>query len=487
MPAGQGKDAERFAAAVEQGIPPGAAGDAELARELEIVAMLRSRGAAYAPDADAKARAKQRLMAVLAAEQGGAHRAPAGPPVIAMDQTAPLGRLVEPGSTPTPRDGVDATAETRVIAPVTARQEPAKPADDEPTAAERSAEKEAAPAARPSRAGRRARHSSTARSVANRPAGRARASRRPSIRGRVAVVGTAALVMMLALAGGGIFASRDALPGDGLYAVKQAAESAGLALTFDDATRARRNLDIAATRLSEVQQLVDRQQGSADPAVYTAAMKAFDTATDEGSTELLSAAQSNGNPAAAEDLRTWVDEQSTRLTRLKPSLPAAAGADDSIELLDQLRSRTAALGAGPCSGDDCDPGRVNPTGPDHRGPDATEDGDATTTPPSTDEESESSTPTDDNESRDNSDSSDTDTPDPESSDENPQLLPDLIPDTERDGSSTRENDSDEDSSSNRESDAPDSDKGDDVDVPLPLLPPITLPPLLPGMPGLTIG
>ena len=489
MPAGQGKDAERFAAAVEQGTPPGAAGDAELARELEIVAMLRSGGAAYAPDADAKARAKQRLMAVLAAEQGGAHRA-AGPPVIAMDQTAPLGRLVGPGPTPTPRDGVDATAETRVIAPVTARQEPAEQADDEPAATERSAEKEAAPAARSSRAGRRARHSATARSVANRPAGRARASRRPSspsIRGRVAVVGTAALVMMLAVAGGGVFASRDALPGDGLYAVKQAAESAGLALTFDDAARARRNLDIAATRLSEVQQLVNRQQGSADPAVYTAAMKEFDTATDKGSSELLSTAQANGNPAAAEDLRTWVDEQSARLAELKPSLPAAAGADDSIELLDQLRSRTTALGAGQCSGDDCGPNRVNPTGPGLLGSDATKDED-TTAPTSTDEESESSTPSDGNGSDDDSDSSSTDTPDSESS-ENPQLLPDLLPDNkERDDSSTREKDSDEDSSSTEESDSPDSgDGGDDVAVPLPLVPPITLPPLLPGMPGITIG
>ena len=67
MPAGQGKDAERFAAAVESRTPLVSADDAELARDLEILAMLRSRGAAYAPDSETKARAKQRLMAVLAA------------------------------------------------------------------------------------------------------------------------------------------------------------------------------------------------------------------------------------------------------------------------------------------------------------------------------------------------------------------------------------------------------------------------------------
>ena len=106
MPAGQGKDAERFAAAVESRTPLGAADDADLARELEIVAMLRSRGTAFAPDAETKARAKQRLMAVLAAEQGGPRQAPRAVPAQAeAELTAPLGRLAE-------RTDVDPAAET---------------------------------------------------------------------------------------------------------------------------------------------------------------------------------------------------------------------------------------------------------------------------------------------------------------------------------------------------------------------------------------
>jgi len=119
MPAGQGKDAERFAAAVEQGTPPGFAGDDDLARELEIVAMLRSRGAAFAPDPDAKARAKQRLMAVLAAEQGD--RRPRGPqPPAAEEQTAPLGRILEP-SFPAQQEGVNASAVTNKLPAYTGR------------------------------------------------------------------------------------------------------------------------------------------------------------------------------------------------------------------------------------------------------------------------------------------------------------------------------------------------------------------------------
>src|SRR5688572_10646548 len=112
MPAGQGKDAERFAAAVEQGTPPGYAGDDDLARELEIVAMLRSSGAAFAPDPDAKARAKQRLMAMFAEEQGeqrqGAPRRPVPPPTEA-ETTAPMAVVLQP-SFPCPRTEIDAAA-----------------------------------------------------------------------------------------------------------------------------------------------------------------------------------------------------------------------------------------------------------------------------------------------------------------------------------------------------------------------------------------
>jgi hypothetical protein len=441
MPAGQGKDAERFDAAVEQGTPPGFAVDDELARELEIVAMLRSRSAAYAPDPDAKARAKQRLMAVLAAEH-----------------TAPMG-IVKPAF-PAAREDVDATAETAEMAPVTARQDEAAEPDAEPA-------DETVAAGRP---GRHSRHS-----VANRPAGRPRASRRPAarnLRRRVALVGSAALVMMIALAGGGILASRDALPGDSLYAVKRVAESAGLALTFDEAAKARRHLEIATIRLSEVERLVARHpEATVDPEVYSAAMQEFDAATDEGSRMLLTAAEAGGNSTALDDLHTWATEQSARLAGLRPALPlpAVVGADGSIQLLDQLLGRTEALGARPCSGSNCDPQRLTQVGPDAQDQGSAED--STTLPGQGSTSGSVEDPS----------GTAVETPDPAE----PGLLPDLSPEGLPQDGGSREGGQDEDSSSGSESDAPGA--PDDLSVPLPMLPPITLPPLLPGMPGIIIG
>src|SRR4051812_27959014 len=107
MPAGQGEEAERFAAAVELGRSPRSWGDEELARDLEIVAMLRSRSDAYDPSPTAKAQAKQKLMALLAdpatAERPGAGRllAPAFPaPNDAPDDTATELLTQVPGPVP---------------------------------------------------------------------------------------------------------------------------------------------------------------------------------------------------------------------------------------------------------------------------------------------------------------------------------------------------------------------------------------------------
>ncbi|MDT7611418.1 MAG: hypothetical protein QOG96_5921, partial [Pseudonocardiales bacterium] len=80
MPAGAGRDSERFAAAVEFGadaVPPG---DDLLLRELDVVALLRQSKTAMSPSADASARMRARVMAAAATmlpEQGSAP-APAG-------------------------------------------------------------------------------------------------------------------------------------------------------------------------------------------------------------------------------------------------------------------------------------------------------------------------------------------------------------------------------------------------------------------------
>jgi hypothetical protein len=445
MPAGQGKDAERFAAAVESRTPLDATGDADLARELEIVAMLRSRGTAFAPDAETKARAKQRLMAVLAAEQGPrqAPHAAAAPPAVAAELTAPLGRVVE-------RPDVDPTAETTLMEPVTADSTPGS-GEDQGTVVE--------PIPLHGRRARRARHTLGGRTRRAAPAG---------MRGRVVFVGAAAAAVLLAVASGGVLASSDALPGDTLYGVKRVAESAGLALAFDDASRARRHLEIAATRLSEVEQLARDPQSAPAPEVFTTAMDEFDAATNEGSQLLLSAAGQDGSGTATEDLRTWATEQSNRLTELEPELPAAADADESKELLDRLLGQTASTDAGTSR---------RTAGESTDEPDAGNAEQDTTSPP--DEEDSSGASKTDEPSRGSDESTER---------ENPRLLPDLAPneDKNEDEKTTGSTPSEDEDSKSSESDS-DEERDGNVSVPLPLLPPVTLPPLLPGMPGITIG
>jgi hypothetical protein len=480
----------------ELGTPPDPAGDAELARELQIVAMLRSRGAAFAPDPDAKARARQRLMAVLAAEQAGQRpdRRPDGPtasvpPPVAAERTLPMGRIEPP---------TVAAEETVQMAPVTAVGAAADGAAFESATTE-SAETEAlagedtpTDATRAGRPGRRARHSKPSR-----PAGRSRASGRPggpSLRRRATIVGAVALVTMMALAGGGVFASRDALPGDSLYAMKRAAESAGLALALDDAAKARQHLEIAATRLSEAEQLATRQ-GDVPADAVTSALEEFESATGEGSRLLLTTAESGSDPAAIDELHTWADKQATRLTELRPTLPSAADADvdSSLKLLDRLLGRTEALSDGAsCGGassgavDDlgpiptagaCAPSKSRSSTPDSE-PDTTTDRDAA-------EEAPTSGPAAGN-SRDDESDEPSGTPSETPDRDRQGLLPDLLPEATTPTSTPSNESSDDEGDSTSESEDG-SDGSGGSDVPLPLLPPITLPPLMPGMPGFTIG
>ena len=148
------------------------------------------------------------------------------------------------------------------------------------------------------------------------------------------------MVLALALAGAGILASRDALPGDGLYTVKRVSESAGLALTFDEMSRAQRHLDLASTRLGEVEQLVatDPKVTTEDPELVTSAIQEFDDSTGEGARILLTD-EDAGNAEARDDLRSWAAEQSARLTELQPALPAGAETEDALALLSRVVGR----------------------------------------------------------------------------------------------------------------------------------------------------
>ena len=323
MPAGRGEE-ERFAAAMECGTPSvGDDGSDGLARELEIAALLRSAGPALSPAPAAKARAKQRLMAAFAEEHGAGHADDTGPiPVTTSVALAerPQGRHAEP----TP---LRARAGGRHAFPEAPADEPEVETDLGPTVRRLRR-------TRPERGGHR----------------------------RAALLGAAAAAALVALAGTGTFASRDALPGDPMYGVKRVAESTGYALTFGEQAKARRHLEQAQRRLDEVEGLVTRDQTErasdtpADPTeqqLVRSTMQEFDSNANEGSRLLLSGPAPDA--AQVDDVRQWATEQSARLSGMRSTIPAQDKADESLALLNRLLGETDALqkaacdpAAGPC-------------------------------------------------------------------------------------------------------------------------------------------
>ncbi|OJY37538.1 MAG: hypothetical protein BGP03_19165 [Pseudonocardia sp. 73-21] len=400
--------------------------------------MLRSAGGAYAPRPDEKARARARLMAMLAQPEAAA-------PDDAVTTVMPAVTAVAPAVEPSVADEPDED-----LVPLV-------------------------------RAGRRPGRHTLPRSMSSRPEGRPRGRARSTARGlsrRALVLGAAALVAVVAAAGGSIFASRDALPGDALYPVKRVAESAGLAMTFDKSAKAHRQLELATTRLDEVEKLVTTNPAgiAADPQLVQSAIQDFDSSTGDGSRALMDSEDAGGS-AALGDLRAWAGEQAAKLSVLRSALPTSTvpGADDSISLLDRLLGRTQALSdrsncARVTSGTVDDLGPLPATGtcsPRTAGSEGTGgttgSGESTTDDPS-------------------APGAGTGPGAPSTAPRTGAPAQGLVPSTDgadAPGTST-------DAPSSAPTTAP-SGGNISVPVPLPLLPPINLPPLLPGMPGVTIG
>ncbi|GAA4557311.1 DUF5667 domain-containing protein [Pseudonocardia xishanensis] len=167
-------------------------------------------------------------------------------------------------------------------------------------------------------------------------------ARRPKLGRRVALVGAAAAAGLVALVGGTAAMSGDALPGDSLYAMKLMSESTGTAFTFGDAEKARRHLDIAATRIQEIERL--QQAGrTPDPATYESALRAFDAAASEGSRMVLAGPEPSD--AGLDELNAWAHRQSEAIAALESADGEVPGAADSARLMERLAERSAALQA----------------------------------------------------------------------------------------------------------------------------------------------
>lgn len=453
---------EWFAEAVDLGRPPGPpAEDPELARDLEIAAMLRALGPGFSPSTDAKARMRARVMGALAVD--GPPSDGGGVAVARSRESTSDGAPTEqlPVVAPTPQPGVVEATPLRAV-PTAASAESIGDADrradgdDGGTAV--LAEPDLTHAVRPRR---RRRHALPSRPSA-RPA-------TPSLGRRVVTVGMAAALAVLAIAGGSVFASRDAVPGDALYGIKRAAEAAGGILAGGEASRGQHDLDLAATRLDEIERMA--REGVVDPAAYASAFQDFDNATRAGTRQALSG---DDPDRSAADVSAWATQQTARLSALRTTVPAASqsDADDALNLLDRVHRRAVALSArSGCS-------QVTSGSADDLGP-MPADGPCTTR-----QSTSGSAPTD---------RARTAAPTGQEADpatrqgEQPQQDggsdPGLVPGAQV-GSGGGQ---DRAATTPTTSAAPSSDDQKNVNVPLPLPVPITVPPLLPGKPGGLLG
>ncbi|WP_018330775.1 DUF5667 domain-containing protein [Actinomycetospora chiangmaiensis] len=377
-------------------------------------------------------------------------------------------------ATPGPDAATSARMRASVMAAITGAAPPsgdaptrAVPTADRPTHAVATTE---APA-RPSHGRRRADRRGASRPADRRPSsasgstGPARSAMR-----RLMSTTVAGVACILALGALTVLLSRGSLPGDMLYGLKRASESAEIGLTSGQEAKGQKHLDLAALRLDEVQQMIQRDTATAagsrptaaglddaDAALVADNLRAFDQQARSGSKLLLGLVNQPSGPSAG-SLAQWATAQQQRFDQVSPSLSPAGReqAASSQRLLSQLQSRAAAFESDP----NCSSGSSDELGPL---PSVTCQS-ARTTAPSTTAAPQSSTSTPSSTTR---------------------TTTSTEPSTTTSGTdSTRAS-----SSSTGSTPAPTTTTRAPVQVPVPVpgLPKVELPPLLPGLPGLSLG
>lgn len=162
-------------------------------------------------------------------------------------------------------------------------------------------------------------------------------------RPRTADLVAAALFLFLVLSGLTLVLSRGALPGDALYGIKRAGESTALGLTFGDQAKARKHLEFATNRVTELGELAEKGASGAD---YRTAYDDFAADLKAGVAQMAAVATSeSGGTQALSDVRLWARNQAARLAAQQPTLPADAAPvfGDVRDLLGKVQERTSGL------------------------------------------------------------------------------------------------------------------------------------------------
>lgn len=502
--------------------PVGAPASEELAHEIALAAALDRSRRDLSPDPHASARMRQHLFDVLAqegigrSEQPGtgspfAERtddprrdqsdltAPIGPPIADdLDWEAVSNRASAGEHTPVADDPGTRTSRTRRGRHVLPSDHPDHP--EQVGGADARAAGAALSTSGPGASGpSRDTDAGPGRDEGMRPsAPRMLDRRRPSVRKRFGVIvgGFAALAV---IAGVTSTVSRDALPGDTMYGVKRASESVGGVFTVGEQAEAARQLDLARSRVDELESLVARSTPPS-PGAVAAAMEDFDRATSTGSRMMLTGSGTDNTESARHaELRTWAAAQSGRITRLQEGLPAESRPEtaEAVQLLDRVLARAEALRAGSgCAADTGGtvddlgpvPGECR-TGTSTTGVDASKQS-ATTVPQNTPQDTTTPSgnggpPSAETTGPETSTSeSPTSSSDGETGESNGGGLP-LLGESESSTGSSPSSSSESSETSGAPGSSGPSESGSSSDDTL--LPPITIPPLLPGLGPVTLG
>lgn len=281
--------------------------DEQLSRELAMVSLLTAAGELARPDPAARDRMRQRILAGLAAENVAQ--------VVATENVATENVVaVAAGDVAVGRPAAEVAAVVARDAGATElARRPAGGADP------------GLPA------------------VASLARARRRRSAVAGLQGRLLVSAAASLCLLVTLSAMSLVLSRDALPGDALYGVKRSAESAELGLTFGDEPRGFKHLQFATARVDEMEALTARGE-TGDAGSFVSALQSFDTDAAAGSRLLIeTATNADGDELAV--LRGWAEQQQARLAEARTAMPdrAASRTNGSLDLLTRVADRASAL------------------------------------------------------------------------------------------------------------------------------------------------